>query len=151
MFMVVGGLLVSIYVIVIYWSMHLNYVFQPLPRKRWLFLYPFVEHNIYSVIFRKSLRMFLLTALLFKFDHWWIAILTYLFNIIGYFEGEFKSNYRRSKITMNNNSIMSLVLYLPFPFLSLISFLRGPEQGGRKFSRGITQETALPQEEKWSE
>lgn len=50
---------------------------------------------------------------------------------------------------MNNNSITAPVFHPSFSSISLISFHKGPRQGGRNFSRAITQETTLPQEEKW--
>lgn len=58
---------------------------------------------------------------------------------------------QKSKTAMNSNSITAPVFYLSFSSISLISFHEGLRQGSRNFSRAITQETTLPQEEKWRE
>ena len=106
-------------VIVIYWTVHLNHTLQPFPTNSWTFC-PLVSHTVSTNSYSpKSLKQpskkYDLNCSIVQILS--LTIMTCLFNIIGYFEGENrKSNNRRRKITKNNNSIMSLVLYLSFPF-----------------------------------
>lgn len=77
-----------------------------------------------------------------------------LFSVRNDDKNENRSNTpppKKSKTAMNNNSITAPVFYLSFSSISLISFHEGLRQGGRNFPRAITQETTLPQEEKWRE